>query len=173
MLIKAISGDIARIQADAVVSFISSPGTCSSVADRAIRRVSGWQYYETLDNIRGSVKLFDGQVEIVKRRVTHTGGFRDVVFVVDNIKRPLGKIVQITLEAVQAAGYSKVSLPAMRTGIMSGIFEKDNQEVVSEIISGIVSYSIKNPESKLEIFIVVYEDETYFKMIESALEAIQ
>jgi O-acetyl-ADP-ribose deacetylase (regulator of RNase III) len=58
---------------------------------------------------------------VVKGQRPHGGAFRNVVFVVDDVRLPLYDILTAALKAADDAGLASLTIPAMRMGAMMGI----------------------------------------------------
>ncbi|MBI2062436.1 MAG: hypothetical protein HYT64_01985 [Candidatus Yanofskybacteria bacterium] len=80
--------------------------------------------------------LLDGQTVVAFRKGrAHDGAFVNVVFVVDDLKRPLHQVIYDGLRAASDAGFKSVSLPPVRMGVMLGVVEKSVNEAVAEMFS--------------------------------------
>ena len=112
--------------------------------------------------------LHDGQTIVaLKQGRVHGGAFVNVVFVVDDLQRPLHEIVYNGLKAASDAGFKSVSLPTIRMGVMLGVVEKSTEEAVEEMAKGVTKFIAENVNTSLKnITFVVHND----KMIQSLLE---
>lgn len=117
--------------------------------------------------------LKDGQT-VVAKGDGHVlkGAFKNVVFVVDDLHRPLREIVYNGLKAASDAGFAKVSLPTIRMGVMLGKVEKSVDEAVSEMASGVRKFMADHPKTSVEdITFVVYNDQCTQSLLDSVLKA--
>lgn len=135
--IVRISGDITKIDSDAIITAINSGRLWFGGIDGAIQRVAGNIYHnqamnEELINLKVIVARGDHN--------NHKGKFDNVVFVVDDLKSELRGVIARGLEEADAAGFKKVTIPAIRTGVMLGAVEKSLEQVVDEYMKGIKRY---------------------------------
>jgi len=135
--IVRISGDITRVDSDAIITAINSGRLWFGGIDGAIQRVAGNIYHnqamnEELINLKVIVARGDHN--------NHKGKFDNVVFVVDDLKSELRGVIARGLEEADAAGFKKVTIPAIRTGVMLGAVEKSLEQVVDEYMKGIKRY---------------------------------
>jgi O-acetyl-ADP-ribose deacetylase (regulator of RNase III) len=132
-----ISGDITRVDSDAIITAINSSRLWFGGIDGAIQRVAGNIYHNQAVN----EELRDLKVVVARGdHNNHKGKFDNVVFVVDDLKSELRNIIVRGLEEADAAGFKKVTMPAIRTGVMLGAVEKSLEQVVDEYIKGIKRY---------------------------------
>lgn len=135
--IVRISGDITRVDSDAIITAINSGRLWFGGIDGAIQRVAGNIYHnqamnEELINLKVIVARGDHN--------NHKGKFDNVVFVVDDLKSELRGVIARGLEEADVAGFKKVTIPAIRTGVMLGAVEKSLEQVVDEYMKGIKRY---------------------------------
>jgi O-acetyl-ADP-ribose deacetylase (regulator of RNase III) len=152
--VEVVSGDIAQIKADALITAINSGGMWFGGIDGVIERHAGLMFHKQA----ASQELHDGMVVIATATgLQHAGEFGDVVFVVDDLQQPLRNIVALGLRAADEAGYESVTLPTIRMGAMLGVVEKNIQEAFREMRIGLKTAlrDVKNLES---VTFVVYED---------------
>ena len=153
-----VQGDITRVPASAIMTTINSEGRWFGGIDRAIQRVAGNHYHNLAAE---AAPLKNLQTVIAKgNRHAHKGQFDDVVFVVDDLKSSLDKVVYTGLEASHRAGHSKILVPTIRMGVMAGVVEKTPEEAVRKLGQGISDFMKSYGQStKLEnITFVVYND---------------
>jgi len=147
-------GDITKVSADALITAINSGGMWFGGIDGAIQRCAGPMFH----NQAASASLSDGVTVFAQATQQHSGAFRAVLFVVDDLRRPLSQIVEIALKAADSAGVASVTLPAMRTGVMAGEYERTAQEAVAQIGIGVRNFVAEEPRSVRKITFVVYND---------------
>jgi O-acetyl-ADP-ribose deacetylase (regulator of RNase III) len=138
-IVNLIEGDIAQVKADALITAINSDGIWFGGVDAVIRRVAGQSFH---DQVRMAPSLKHTQTIAAKRTTDHHGSFGDVLFVIDDLKGPLHAVIIAALTAAEDAGYKTASLPAIRTGVMLGIVEKDTEAAAVEIVRGISAFSV-------------------------------
>lgn len=132
-----ISGDITRVDSDAIITAINSKGLWFGGIDEAIYRVAGDFYHKQVSN----EKLMDLGVVVARgSHNNHKGKFDNAVFVVDDLKSELCTIIARGLECADVAGFKKVAIPAIRTGVMLGVVEISLEQVVDEYMLGIRMY---------------------------------
>lgn len=168
--IQVTSGDIARVSADALITAINSGGMWFGGIDGVINRAAGNLFHAQAGK---ALPLADGQTLVaLNNGHAHDGAFKNVVFVVDDLKRPLRQVVYSGLGAASAVGFRKVSLPTIRMGVMLGVVEKDVGEAVSEMAKGVHKFLLDNPKTSVEeITFVVYNDEYTQSLLDKALKA--
>ncbi len=168
--IRTVSGDIARVGADALITAINSGGKWLGGIDGVIKRAAGNLFHAQAGK---AMPLSDGQT-VIAQGDGHVlkGAFKNVVFVVDNLQRPLREVVYLGLKAASDAGFAKVSLPTIRMGLMLGAVEKTIDEAVSEMACGVRKFLAEHPKTSVQdITFVVYDDDRTQSLLESALKA--
>ena len=116
--IYAVEGDITQIPADALMTAINSGGLWFGGIDGAIQRVAGNMYHNQASQ---AAPLNNLQTVVARGSGKHKGKFRDVVFVIDDLKSPLDKVVYAGLEAASNEGYTSLLVPTIRMGVMAGV----------------------------------------------------
>ena len=157
--VSVIRGDITRIAGDAVMTLINSrKNNWHGGVDMAIKRVAGELYHEQAAREADRGGLRDGQVVIASGSAQqHRGAFDQVVFVIDDLARPLGDLVVVGLVAAAADGIRRIALPAMRTGVMLGRYEPTVLDAAREMHRGIGQFFSQGGPA-MAITIVVYQD---------------
>lgn len=103
--------------------------------------------------------LRHGQTVVATGNTEHNGAFKNVVFVIDDLEGRLGDIIYNGLKAASDAGYSSVTLPTIRMGVMLGAVEKSVDEAIGEMAEGIRRFHADHPKTNLSnIQFVVYND---------------
>lgn len=164
---SVVGGDIAKVKADAVVSPINSFGDWRGGLDGVIYRNAGEQFHA---QAAAAMPLVEGQTVIAAKTLEHKAAFDNVVFVVDDLNKPLREVVLSGLKAAEAAGYKTVSLPAMRTGVMLGAVEKTLQQTVDEMAAGVKAFRALGPKSLKDINFVVYNNDELLAKLTAALK---
>ena len=143
-------GDITRIPADALMTAINSGGLWFGGIDGAIQRVAGDLYHRQAG---AAMPLRNLQTVIARggARPDRKIGFRDVVFVVDDLESPLNDVIYTGLEAASNENYKHILVPTIRMGVMAGAREKTPQEAVRKMARGVSDFLDKYAEkTKLE-----------------------
>jgi O-acetyl-ADP-ribose deacetylase (regulator of RNase III) len=153
--VEILSGDISRMKADALITPVNSGGMWFGALDGVIQRAGGNQFHK---QAMAAMPLVDGQTVVAQKLVEHKGAFGPVVFVVDDLQKPLRDVVSAGLKAADEAGFKSVSLPAMRTGVMMGVVEKTAQATVDEMAAGVRAFAEAGPKSIKNIKFGVYNN---------------
>lgn len=165
--VKAVIGDITRTKEkfEAIAMLTNSSEEWFGGVDKSIVIRCGWYYHFKLITLIGrQLPISDGQVFIIKwDKNQQVFSFKDIIFVNDKLELPLEKLSFIALENAQKAGYKKIAMPAMRTGVTSGVVEKTAEDAALSMIKGINSFKAKYPDSLLEVDIVVLEGKEKLK----------
>jgi len=151
------NGDVTQTSCDALITAINSGGLWWGGIDSAIMRCAGDMYHRQASRQQ---PLIDGQVVVARGTNDHLGKFRDVIFVVDDLKRPLQEIVLAGLNQAEAEGYTSVALPSLRTGVMKGAFEKTVEDALMQTATGVLLFesSDPSPQHVQLVQVVVYND---------------
>jgi len=154
--IKVVSGDIAQVKADALITAINMSGMWWGGIDDVIQRVAGNLFH---NQAARKMPLTEGQVVIAYGSI-NKGLFTNVVFVVDELSKPLRRVVYAGLKAANEAGFKSVSLPTIRMGVMLGKVEKTKEKAVAEMVAGVELFKANrgNNASLEEITFVVYNN---------------
>lgn len=169
--VSVVSGDIARVSSDALITAINSGGMWFGGIDGVINRVAGSLFHTQAGE---AMPLKDGQTVVARSNghAHNVGAFKNVVFVVDDLQQPLRQIVYNGLEAASGAGFVRVSLPTIRMGVMLGMVEKSLDEAVSEMATGVRKFLADNLKTSVRsITFVVYNDQHTQFLLNSALKA--
>lgn len=167
--VSVVSGDIATVKVEALITAINSGGLWFGGIDSVINRVAGDRYHS---QATAAMPLHDGQTIVALRTSqAHKGSFINVVFIVDDLQRPLHEIVYNGLKAASDAGFKSVSLPTIRMGVMLGVVEKSVNEAVEEMARGVTEFLANNPGTSLQsITFVVYNDKTTRSLLQNVLK---
>ncbi|MBU6501073.1 MAG: macro domain-containing protein [Patescibacteria group bacterium] len=165
--IEVVSGDIARVESDALITAINSGGMWFGGIDGVIQRAAGELFHQQAAN----AKLVDGEAIVARGGNRNSGKFKNVIFVVDDLTRPLHQIVLAGLRTAETSGFSSVSLPTIRMGVMLGVVEKTPQQAVSEMVHGVNIFLSENPKSVQNITVVVYNETNLHRLLASAFSA--
>lgn len=154
--IKVVCGDIAKLNADAIITTINSCGVMSfGQVDSSIMRVANNSFHY---QVQQSMPLFDNKVVIAEENSENKGNFKKVVFVVDCYKKPLREILYRGLMAAEKAGLESVLIPTIRMDSTLGIVEKSLNDVACEIAAAIQEFLENSSNNLKSITFVVYKD---------------
>ena len=94
-----------------------------------------------------------------------------MVFVGDNLRSPLKKVVCSGLECANRAGFSSVSMPAMRMGVMRGAVERTTEATMKGMVQGIKSFAHKvgTGSTVRDVTIVVHSNQDTINALNGAL----
>lgn len=169
--IAVVEGDITKIQSDALITTINIYGEWYGAIDRAIMRVAGPIFHMQAAD---ASPLHDGQTIVARPgRKGHDGAFSNVVFVVDDLQKPLSVIIFIGLVASSKANFKSVTLPIIRMGVMRGEVEGSPEESIDEMAKGIQAYLAETKDNSLEkITFVVYQDTQTYDELRIAIQSV-
>lgn len=162
---KVLEGDITQIPCDGLVTTINSFKDWNGGVDRAIYGAAQGQYHSKPWNM----ELQDGQAILARKTEDHGGKFRDVLFMVDDLKKPLGYVVYQALTEADRAGLTSVNLPAMRTGAMAGRMESEDQ-AVSAMADAIKQFRQSGASTLKDIQVVVFKNPQLAQKYNEALK---
>lgn len=171
--VEITEGDITRIDANAIITPINSEGSWFGGIDNAIYAVAGEHFH---NQARGkTLEDLNAVFAQGKRGMRwNRGSFDNVIFIIDDLKSPLNKVVEAGLFSADYNGMKEVLIPAMRTGVMLGAVESNIDEVANKIITGIRNYFRENPDSTIEkITIVVYSNRAFRSAITKRLTDLE
>ncbi len=165
--VKVISGDISQVEANALITAINSAGLWFGGIDAVIKRSAGNLYHDQAARkmplpLGRALVAYGGKHDNMRK-------FTNVVFVIDDLNRPLHEVIFDGLVAASAAGFNTVTLPTIRMGVMLGVVEKSREEAVNEMQKGVNDFLEKFPETLLkEITFVVFRDAQTQTLLEKA-----
>lgn len=142
--ISVFSGNIATDNADAIIMTLSSERLWFRKIDRDIRKDSGKIYYDQLLNERPD------DLETSVSYGNKNERSYDIIFVADEYVSSLGKIMISGLETADKFAYKHISIPFLRSEVMLKEVEKNDEERVAEIVSGLAEYFEKREGSQIE-----------------------
>lgn len=158
--VSVVAEDITRVEADGLITAINSNGRWYSGIDKEIQRLARRHFH---GQAFAKMPLHDGQT-IVAYGYGHCGNraFKHVVFVVDDLKRPVEDVVFAALKAADEAGLASVTLPAFRMGDTFGIVEKTEYDVVAGMRSAVKKFKESDPKH-IKIITLVINTTSYFE----------
>jgi O-acetyl-ADP-ribose deacetylase (regulator of RNase III) len=172
-----VKGDIATVPAQAMITSVNPGGAWWGAIDNLLDVACGAPKYTSDNQFHNQIHAFagrrgglrQGDVIVAKKQKPHTAKFEDVIFVVDEPSGPLRDVVYAALQAAGEAGYTSVSLPAIRCAVMLGVVEKDAQTAVGELLQGVTNYFADYPESSISNTIfVIYSSGEVFNLLQSS-----
>jgi len=168
--INVTEGDITLVHTDAIATLINSGGLWFGGLDSAIQRVAGRTYHSIAGHILSTQGLHDGQVVYAYGPAERSWPFKDVIFVVDDLKQPLDNLVYLAVEQAIMKNCESVSLPLMRTGVMRNAVEPV-EEVPQRMVVGI-QRAVDQHNASLTINIVAYSDREIANAIVERLHSL-
>jgi O-acetyl-ADP-ribose deacetylase (regulator of RNase III) len=164
--VQVIDGDISEVRADALITAINASGMWWGAIDTAIQRICGIMFHK---KAAAAMPLRDGQVIFAPASSLHDCSFASVIFVIDELRQPVGNLVGAVLEEADALALKSVSLPTFRTGVMADAYEP-RHEALAGMAAAINEFVITSPESCIEeITVVVYENSGDEEILKTAL----
>jgi O-acetyl-ADP-ribose deacetylase (regulator of RNase III) len=163
--VNVVDGDITQIKADALITAINSGGMWWGGIDGAIQRVSGNMFHQ---QAAAQMPLHDGEVVFASANLLHNGRFDNVVFVIDELQRPVNELVQVALKEAEVRSLATVSIPTLRTGVMAGAYES-REEALGGLVIAIGEFIRTNPSKVREINVVVYNSSVDKKFLTDKL----
>ncbi len=155
MQVNVIDGDIARIEADAIVTAINPAGMWFGGIDGVIQRAAGDQYHSQAANALYAKP--DIKTVVAEGKAAHTGMFKNVVFVIDDLRDSLGAVVERGLAAASDAAFATVSVPLIRFGVMKDVGGTVDSKLDETVAA--VKRQGASPDNKIAaLTIVVYGD---------------
>jgi O-acetyl-ADP-ribose deacetylase (regulator of RNase III) len=161
--ITLVKGDIAKVKTQAMLAPINSGGMWFGAIDGVIQRAGGGQFHNQVH-----LPKQHGDVIVARQKQAHNGAFQDVIFVIDDLEGPVSDLITAVFTGAQNAGYTDVSLPAFRTGVMKGAVEPTVKHAVVGIFEGIQRFYEANPNSTLSnITFVIYDNPEVLQLLQT------
>jgi O-acetyl-ADP-ribose deacetylase (regulator of RNase III) len=137
--VQVLSGDVRSEPSDALITAINSGKMWFGGIDGAIQSAAGNRFHaqaaqQELSDLVTVVAKGDG--------IENRGAFKNVVFVVDDLRSPLRKVIRAGLEAADKAGFQTVTIPGIRLGVMLGQIEKSLDEAYNELDAGVAEFLV-------------------------------
>jgi len=165
-----VQGDIAQVPADALITAIGSSGQWYGGVDNAIKAVAGEMFHHQATM---ALPFGDRRALLATGGPANRGKFKNVLFVVDDLNRPLNEIVMRALRAADAFQMSTVTLPAIRTGHALGEYEPTAQLAVQRLIQGLRDFKVSNPRKVRSVRFVIYNDPQTVSLLTQGLKQIE
>jgi O-acetyl-ADP-ribose deacetylase (regulator of RNase III) len=166
--VDVLSGDITQVNADGLITAINGAGMWFGGIDGAIQRSAGNMFHAQAS---AAMPLSDGQVLFAPALHSHNGRFGGVVFLVDNLERPLSELVLAGLQEAERQGLARISLPTLRTGVMAGVHETID-EALNEMAVAVREFVASDPVNVHVISFVVYNDSASERVLKRALRQL-
>lgn len=139
MKIVVIDGNIAQVPAAALITTVSSTGYWNSEVDCAIQGVAGTTFHDQLE--AQGLLLEGGIVHTYALEMIDTVKFDSVLFIVDNLVRPLQDVLKAVFQVADLYSLSTLTVPALRTtGATRGAHERTVSEALEGIVAAIVEF---------------------------------
>jgi len=163
-----ISGDISRVEADALITAINSSGMWFGGIDGVIQRSAGSRFHL---QAAAAMPLEHGQTVLAHGNDSQLP-FKNVIFVIDDLRGPLNEIIYNGLKAASEAHYASVTIPTIRMGVMLGVVEKNVNEALSQMAMAIKRFTNDHPQTSISTAtFVVYNDENLRAALERTLNS--
>lgn len=153
--VSVMSGDITQVEAEGLMTAINSGGMWFGGIDGAIQHTAMDMFHS---QAREAMPLTDGEVIFARAMDGHKGRYGSVLFVVDDLERPLHEIIMAGLNEAEEQKLTRITLPTIRTGVMAGVYEFSVQAALMEMVLAIMNFRDTNPVNVQHITIVVYND---------------
>lgn len=101
------------VEADAIIMTAAPDGRWRTTTDYLIGTVAGNQYHQQLDLALHHAAYPRTQVVCTLELEEHCGKFKDVIFVIDDLDKSLGEILDLGLTTADSLGYTSVVLPPL------------------------------------------------------------
>lgn len=144
--VEVKQGDIRTEPSDALITAINSGKMWFGGIDGAIQSVAGNQFHAQA----AAQDLRDLKTVVAKGGNGNRGKFGNVVFVVDDLKSPLRRVLMAGLEAADKEGFKVVTIPGIRLGVMLGIVEKTLEAAYAELEAGVTTFLKSHPNTSLK-----------------------
>lgn len=155
MQVNITGGDITTVTSDVLITAINSSGMWFGGIDGAIQGVAGGMFHSQAAQ---RMPLADGDVVYAPAPGGFSGQFNSVIFVVDNLRRPLHQIVLAGLWEADRQHKALVSLPSLRTGVMAGAYERTVEAALDETAAAIIEFRNSQPQFVQQLNVVVFRD---------------
>lgn len=134
MDIRVVDGDITQVRADALITAYTAESSWLGGIDGAIVEASKNQYHTQFATELALNTTDTIEAVCVEQRAEHSGAFRDVIFVLDELRSlPMETVVKRGLDVAIKHGHSDISMPVFRQGTMPGVLSAPTDEVYEMI----------------------------------------
>lgn len=160
-----VSGDITKLNCDAIITAVNAGRAWFGGIDRAIYNVAGGLFH---NQIRDD-ELYE--LNSIVAKGNGTTKFENVIFVVDELENPLRSVIASGLTAAHNVGFKYIAIPSIRTGVMKRMVEREYEDVVNEYIEGVKIYlnSVEKPNIQAIAF-VTYNNPDLEEILRKAIK---
>lgn len=166
MQIYVVNGDIAQVEADALITAINSGGMWFGGIDAVIMRTAGRQFHDYAASVLRDHPTCKALAARCQQR--HSGAFTDVVFTIDDLDDSLYDVVTRALEVADQAGHTTVTMPAIRFGVMARYGGSPESKML-EIATALQDFA-ERAQSLQTVTVVFYHDDQSVRQLRSAVE---
>ncbi len=174
--VSVLETDIFRVEADAMVlPTLSMSGTwMMGGLTRMLMLQGGGAYFEALETAPNKNHL---STVVARKEEEHSGAFEDVIFVIDDLEGSIRDVVKAVLKTANAAGYSSISVPMIRTGVQLGSYnpEPTLEVTLERTVEGLLDFLRETPSPSLQEinFVAFYRTpEVYNRFVEALTAAV-
>jgi O-acetyl-ADP-ribose deacetylase (regulator of RNase III) len=161
------SGDITRVSCDGLITAINGGGMWFGGIDGAIQRSAGNMFHAQAAE---RMPLTDGDVVYAPASDGHRVVFGSVIFVIDELQKPLREVVLAGLQEAEKRQLGVVTLPLLRTGVMAGAYEKTVEAALDETAVAIKQFMASKPQYVRELRVIVFNDAPSVSYLNDALK---
>jgi O-acetyl-ADP-ribose deacetylase (regulator of RNase III) len=173
MKVSVVMGDIAPVEADALITAVNHYGVWfENGMNGVLRRAGDSMFHDQLAD--ALVEDPDLLVFATERGRSHLGAFDVVIFVIDNVgldpssNEMLNVIVRRGLVYASDHGYRRVSMPLMRFGSRRSV-GGSVEEKLDDIALAIVNQMADLSNNIEELTVVVYDDTAFAGILREML----
>lgn len=148
----AVPGDILHVAADAMVMTVDSAGKWRGQLDAAFMKSTASAY---AGELQSHMPLRDGDVIVVENPGYFAPAFDRIIFVVDELVRPLSSLIGFGLTEAEKLRLRKVTLPPLRIDTSHRLKHEDPLEQISRAI---INFNRRGGKYVQEIKVVVHND---------------
>ena len=167
--IKVIEGDIIRYPVEGIILPLDTGGLWLGGVHHAIQYagVNGalqqvadyWFHIQAARHVHaennGPVVQYGQAILVDGATYSQKGNFRYVIFVMDNLYYPLADIVASGLKMAYATGMTSVSIPLIRSGVMSVVSSFAIDDLSQEIAQGIRRAIQAYPQQAMQVTVLL------------------
>jgi len=166
------------VHADELVSAVVIPLNTEKIwyseLDYAVKRTGGLYIYNELVRFLMSEEklgrdMFDGQTILIDRDENSydLGNYLSVLFVFDDLKRPLVELMRIVLEKAKSSNLKRIAIPMIRTGWYKGKYEKTEDDALRAILATVYYFAWNNQDQDMIIDLVTFNNPRQNKFLKS------
>lgn len=161
---------VCEVVSDSLITAVDSKGIWCGQVDVAIRENIGDYYHQALlghiTQKSGMPMFEDGQVLEIKGEENHKGPFDNIIFVIDDVKKPLSEIIYNGLAKANKEGTKIVTMSCIRAGESYGKKETSFEEMATEVYKGIKLLLNNEPEINIKrLLMLTYDNYIYQSLL--------